>query len=56
MGITPWLSIADEGEDERLRDSMRRGTPYGDDEWRKEVAKRNGLETTMRPRGRPKAA
>ena len=37
-----------------LRESVRRGTPYGEGEWQESVAKTCGLEFTLRPRGRPK--
>ena len=37
-----------------LRYSVRRGAPYGDDEWQKRIAKEYGLEFTLRPPGRPK--
>lgn len=39
-----------------LRTSVRRGTPFGSTEWKLKVAKRLGLEYTMRPRGRPRKA
>jgi len=37
-----------------LRRSVTRSVPYGDDTWTKAMVKRLGLESTMRPRGRPK--
>lgn len=37
-----------------LRESAQRGRPYGDDRWTRRIAKRLGLESTMRPRGRPR--
>lgn len=37
-----------------LRHSLHRGTPFGSDHWAKLTAKRLGLESTLRPRGRPK--
>jgi len=39
---------------EALRYSVHRGAPYGDDAWRKRVAKESGLEFTLRPPGRPR--
>lgn len=39
---------------ERLRHSVNRGTPFGDDGWVRETATRLGLESSLRPRGRPK--
>jgi putative transposase len=41
---------------ETLRVSVVRGRPFGDEEWQKPTAKRLGLESTFRPRGRPKKA
>lgn len=37
-----------------LRRSAQRGTPFGSPEWQVRVAKKLGLEFTMRPRGRPR--
>ncbi len=37
-----------------LRQSVFRGCPYGDERWSKRTVKRLGLESTLRPRGRPK--
>jgi putative transposase len=31
-----------------------RGSPFGSEDWQKRIAKRLGLEYTLRPRGRPK--
>jgi len=42
-----------EGELEALRRSVQRGQPYGNEVWTKRVAQRLGLESTLRPRGRP---
>ena len=36
-----------------IRKSAQRGTPYGTDEWVETNVKRLGLESTLRPRGRP---
>jgi putative transposase len=38
---------------ENIRTSIRRGRPFGEDTWLKSSAKRLGLESTFRPRGRP---
>jgi len=43
-----------EAEVERLRESLRRGRPYGHAVWMEETARRLGLEASLRPRGRPK--
>ena len=41
-------------ERDRLRLSMERGRPYGDDEWVRRTVKQLGLEHTVRPEGRPR--
>jgi len=43
-----------EEEIEALKQSVRRGTPYGTNRWRSNAAVRLGLEHSLRPRGRPK--
>ena len=45
-----------EAELRALRLSVGRGQPYGDDAWVRKTAGRLGLESTLRPRGRPKRA
>lgn len=37
-----------------MRRSVNRGTPWGDDEWVRQAAKRMGLEASLRSRGRPR--
>jgi putative transposase len=37
-----------------LRQSVRRGQPFGAEDWVRRTARRLGLEGTLRPRGRPK--
>ena len=39
-----------------LRRSVARGCPYGNDAWSSRIVDRLGLESTIRPRGRPKKA
>ena len=41
-------------EEEALGRSIRRNQPFGDLTWQSATAKRLGLESTFRPRGRPK--
>lgn len=41
-------------EQEKLRQSMRRGSPFGDEQWVGSTARRLNLESTLRPRGRPR--
>jgi putative transposase len=43
-----------EAELQRIRRSISRGTPFGADEWNIKTIERLGLETTLRPRGRPR--
>ena len=38
---------------ERIRTSVRRGTPYGDTQWLESTCERTGLWSTTRPIGRP---
>jgi putative transposase len=45
-----------EAELAALRRSIARGTPYGNERWTERVAKRLGLESSLRPRGRPRKA
>ena len=33
---------------------IARGQPYGEEKWQKQIAKKLGIESTLRPRGRPK--
>jgi hypothetical protein len=39
---------------EAIRRSLRRGKPYGSDAWTTHIADKLGLESTLRPRGRPR--
>lgn len=43
-----------EKELERLRKSVNRQSPYGQEDWQVRVSGELGLEPTIRPRGRPK--
>jgi putative transposase len=53
-----WLAHVNEpqteAEVERLRESIRRGRPFGDLTWMEQAAQRLGLEASLRPRGRPR--
>jgi putative transposase len=53
-----WLGYVNqphtEAEVERLRESLRRGRPFGSAGWMKVTATHLGLEATLRPRGRPR--
>jgi putative transposase len=37
-----------------LRRRVQRGSPFGDDDWSDEAVRRLGLESTLRPQGRPR--
>ena len=37
-----------------IRASIARGSPFGEETWRKKAARSLGLESTLRPRGRPR--
>jgi putative transposase len=53
-----WLSYVNEPakpvEVDALRRCARRGSPYGDADWVSSVAEELGLQSTLRPRGRPR--
>jgi len=42
-----------EKELEKIRESVNRQSPYGDNDWRIEICRKYGLESTMRKKGRP---
>ena len=51
-----WLNQAQtESDEEAIKKSIAKGSPYGDDSWVKSVIKRFSLEQTLRKVGRPKA-
>jgi putative transposase len=43
-----------EAELSAVRRSVRRGSPFGETPWSEEMVGRLGLESTLRPQGRPK--
>ena len=53
-----WSDLVNEPQTEAelaaLRRSVQRGTPFGGPRWTKRAAQQLGLESTLRPRGRPK--
>jgi putative transposase len=53
-----WLERVNEplsvGDLQRLRHSISRGRPYGGEAWTRQTAIRLGLESCLRPRGRPR--
>jgi putative transposase len=42
-----------DAELEAVRRAIRRNSPFGSSDWQRSIAKRLGLESTLRPRGRP---
>jgi putative transposase len=50
-----WVNRAETAAElEALRVSVQRGRPYGEPRWQKRTAARLELESTLRPRGRPR--
>lgn len=53
-----WLDWVNEPQTEAelaaVRRSISRGCPYGDETWTDNAVRALGLETTLRPRGRPR--
>jgi putative transposase len=53
-----WLAYVQEPQTDAelvaLRRSVERGVPYGSERWQKRTIKALGLESTLRPRGRPR--
>jgi putative transposase len=43
-----------EAEEQALRRSVNRGSPFGSEAWQQRIVRRLGLAYTLRPRGRPK--
>jgi len=54
-----WTSFVERPQTQRelnrLRVCVRRGAPFGSAQWTERAAERLGLESTLRPRGRPKS-
>jgi putative transposase len=55
---TDWTARVNRGLNKNDLDALRisvvRGRPFGGEDWQRRTAKRLGLESTFRPRGRPK--
>jgi len=52
-----WANTLSEDESEKLeniRYALKRGSPFGESSWVKTIAKKLGLESTLRDRGRPR--
>jgi putative transposase len=41
-------------EEAAIAESIKRGRPYGEAKWQRSVANKLGLESSLRPRGRPR--
>ncbi|MCA8915557.1 MAG: hypothetical protein KDB90_09105 [Planctomycetes bacterium] len=54
----PWLRFVNREEEAellaRLRECVNRGAPFGNPTWRENAARKLGLESAIRPRGRPR--
>lgn len=46
--------VLSESELSAIETSIRRGAPYGEPSWQRQAARRLGLQSTLRPRGRPR--
>jgi len=55
-----WPALLDRpqtpSEERALRQSLARNAPFGDPQWQQRTARRLGLESSLRPRGRPRKA
>ncbi|MDB4778378.1 transposase, partial [bacterium] len=49
--VNEQLSVAELGD---IQTSLKRGRPFGNQSWQTRTAKKLGLESTLRPRGRPR--
>ena len=58
--LFPWIARVNRpqtlSELEALRLGVQRGRPFGEEAWVRRLAKRFGMESTLRPRGRPKGS
>ena len=56
-GWVDWVERAlSAKEQKRLQQCMERGTPFGDETWVESTAHRLDIESTLRPKGRPRKA
>lgn len=50
-----WVNAPQTGDElKALRENVNRGRPFGDTPWVTQIARHLGLESTLRPRGRPR--
>ena len=56
--LKPWRKFVNEPQTElevkRLRESIQRGRPFGEAPWMVRTASELGIESSLRPRGRPR--
>ncbi|HUP77434.1 MAG TPA: hypothetical protein VM260_02660, partial [Pirellula sp.] len=56
--IANWIDYVNEPQSDlelsRIRRSVKRGCPLGNESWSTEIVARLGLESTLRPHGRPR--
>ena len=56
--LANWVQVVNtpqtEAELTALRRAVNRGRPFGEAVWSDQIARRLGLESTLRPQGRPK--
>jgi len=56
MTEKPWVAFVNEPQTEPELAALRNCvTPYGDEKWIADTSAQLGLESTLRPRGRPKS-
>jgi len=49
-----WDDFLSVMEKEKIENSIKRQSPYGEDEWQQNICERHDIVSTIRPRGRPK--
>lgn len=49
-----WDNFLSVIEKEKIENSIKRQSPYGEDEWQQNICERHDIVSTIRPRGRPK--
>jgi len=57
LGYLEWVNSLDKDEEdklEKIRYAIKRGCPYGKENWIKKTAEKLNLISTLIPRGRPR--
>jgi putative transposase len=56
--VANWVNFVNEPQSDSelkaIRQSVKRGCPLGNESWSRKIVKQLGLESTLRPQGRPK--